>query len=40
MSLLMPAVHSVDTEYSPTETSDQMLVSRAKSGYTDAFVEL
>jgi RNA polymerase sigma-70 factor (ECF subfamily) len=36
----LPAVHSVDTEYSPTETSDEMLVSRAKSGDTDAFVEL
>ena len=40
MSLLVPAVQSVDTEYSPTETSDEMLVSRAKSGDTDAFVEL
>ncbi len=40
MSLLMPAVHSVDTEYSPTGTSDELLVSRVKSGDTDAFVEL
>lgn len=40
MSLGMPAVNSVDIEYSPTEMSDEMLVSRAKSGDTDAFVEL
>ncbi len=40
MSLPMPAIHSVDIEYSPTEMSDELLVSRAKSGDTDAFVEL
>ena len=40
MSLLIPAVHSVDTEYSPTEISDETLVSKVKSGDTDAFVEL
>jgi RNA polymerase sigma-70 factor, ECF subfamily len=40
MSLPMPAVNSVDIEYSPTEVSDEMLVSRAKSGDTDAFVAL
>jgi RNA polymerase sigma-70 factor, ECF subfamily len=40
MSLPMLAVNSVDMEYSPTEMNDEMLVSRAKSGDTDAFVEL
>ena len=40
MSLPMPAVNRVDIEYSPTEMSDEMLASRAKSGDTDAFVEL
>jgi RNA polymerase sigma factor (sigma-70 family) len=40
MSLTMPAVNGVDVEYSPTGMSDEMLVSRAKSGHTDAFVEL
>ena len=40
MSLLMPAAHSVDVEYSLTEMSDQMLVSRAKSEEAEAFVEL
>jgi RNA polymerase sigma-70 factor (ECF subfamily) len=40
MSLAMPALSSVDIEYSPTEMSDEMLASRAKSGDTDAFVEL
>ncbi len=40
MSLPMPAVNSVDMECSPTEMSDEMLVSSAKSGDTDAFVEL
>jgi RNA polymerase sigma-70 factor, ECF subfamily len=40
MSLLLPAVYNVDIEYSPAEMSDEMLVSRAKSGDTDAFVEL
>src|ERR1700751_840419 len=40
MSLPTPAVNSVDIEYSPTEMSDEMLVSRAKFGDTDAFVEL
>jgi RNA polymerase sigma-70 factor (ECF subfamily) len=40
MSLLIPAVHSVDTEYSPSEISDETLVSKVKSGDTDAFVEL
>ena len=40
MSLPMPAVNSVDIEYSPAEMSDEMLASRAKSGDTDAFVEL
>ena len=40
MSLTMPVVNSVAIEYSPTEMSDEMLASRAKSGDTDAFVEL
>jgi RNA polymerase sigma factor (sigma-70 family) len=40
MSLSMPAVNSVDIEYSPMEISDEMLTSRAKSGDADAFVEL
>jgi RNA polymerase sigma factor (sigma-70 family) len=40
MSLPMRVVNSVDVEYSPTEMSDAMLASRAKSGDTDAFVEL
>src|ERR1700691_2460448 len=40
MSLAMPAANSVDVEYSPTEMSDEMLASRAKSGDTNAFVEL
>jgi RNA polymerase sigma-70 factor (ECF subfamily) len=40
MSLPKPAVNSVDIEYSPTEMSDEMLASRAKSGDADAFVEL
>jgi RNA polymerase sigma factor (sigma-70 family) len=40
MSLPMPAVSSVDIEYRLTEMSDEMLVFRAKSGDTDAFVEL
>ncbi len=40
MSLPMQVVNSVDIEYSPTEVSDEMLASRAKSGDTDAFVEL
>src|SRR5271170_7013229 len=40
MSLPMPAVISIDMEYSPAEMSDSMLASRAKSGDTDAFVEL
>ncbi len=40
MSLPMPTVNSVDIEYSTTEMSDEMLVSRAKSGDTGAFVEL
>src|SRR3984885_12886347 len=40
MSLCMPAGNSVDIESSPMETSDEMLASRAKSGDTDAFVEL
>ena len=40
MSLSMPAVTSVHIEYSATEMSDEMLASRAKSGDTDAFVEL
>jgi RNA polymerase sigma-70 factor, ECF subfamily len=40
MSLPMPAANSVDIEYGPTEVSDEMLASRAKSGDTNAFVEL
>ncbi len=36
----MPAPNSVATEYSPAEMRDEMLVSRARSGDTDAFVEL
>ena len=40
MSLLMPVANSVDIEYSCTDMSDEMLASRAKSGDTDAFVEL
>ena len=40
MSLAMPAANSLDIEYSPTGLSDEMLASRAKSGDTDAFVEL
>ena len=40
MSLSMPVVNSVDIEYSPADMSDEMLASRAKSGDTDAFVEL
>jgi len=40
MSLPMPAVNSVDIEYSLPEMIDEMLASRAKSGDTDAFVEL
>jgi RNA polymerase sigma-70 factor (ECF subfamily) len=40
MSVPMPAVNTVDIEYCPTETSDEMLASRAKSGDMDAFVEL
>jgi RNA polymerase sigma-70 factor, ECF subfamily len=40
MSLTMPAINSVAIEYSATEMSDELLVSRAKSGDTDAFVEL
>ena len=40
MSLTTAAVNSVDIKYNPAEMSDEMLVSRAKSGDTDAFVEL
>jgi RNA polymerase sigma-70 factor (ECF subfamily) len=40
MSLPMPTVNSVDIEYSLMEMSDERLVSKAKSGDTDAFVEL
>jgi RNA polymerase sigma-70 factor, ECF subfamily len=40
MNLPMPAVNIVDMEYCPMEMSDEMLASRAKSGDTDAFVEL
>jgi RNA polymerase sigma factor (sigma-70 family) len=40
MSLAMPAVNSVESEYSQKELSDEMLAFRAKSGDTDAFVEL
>src|ERR1700734_4154107 len=40
MSLPMPAVNSVDIEYSLMVMSDEMLASKAKSGDTDAFVEL
>jgi RNA polymerase sigma factor (sigma-70 family) len=40
MNLQMTAVNSVDIEYSPMKISDEMLASRAKSGDTDAFVEL
>src|ERR1700677_729134 len=40
MSLPMPAAHRGDIEYSRTEMGDEMLASRAKSGDTDAFVEL
>ena len=40
MSLTMSALNSVDIEHSPSEMSDEMLASRAKSGDTDAFVEL
>ena len=40
MSLPMPAANSVDIEYSETEMGDEMLASKAKSGDTDAFVEL
>jgi RNA polymerase sigma-70 factor, ECF subfamily len=40
MSLAMPALNSVDMQYSPKEMSDEILTFRAKSGDTDAFVEL
>ena len=40
MSLPMPTVNSVDTEYSLMVMGDEMLASKAKSGDTDAFVEL
>ena len=40
MSLPMPTVNSVDIEYSLMVMSDEMLASKAKSGDTDAFVEL
>jgi RNA polymerase sigma factor (sigma-70 family) len=40
MSLAVPAVIIVATEDSPMEMCDEMLASRAKSGDTDAFVEL
>lgn len=40
MSLPMPALSSVDNQYSPKEMCDAILASRAKSGDTDAFVEL
>jgi hypothetical protein len=40
MSLPMPAVNSTDIQPGPTEMSDEMLASRAKSGETAAFVEL
>ena len=40
MSPPMPAVNSVDIEYSPTEMSDEMLASKARAGDADAFVEL
>jgi RNA polymerase sigma-70 factor (ECF subfamily) len=36
----MPTVNSVDIEYSLMVMSDEMLASKAKSGDTDAFVEL
>jgi RNA polymerase sigma-70 factor (ECF subfamily) len=40
MSLLMRAVTIPDVEYGLTEMSDERLVSRAKSGDENAFVEL
>jgi RNA polymerase sigma-70 factor, ECF subfamily len=40
MSLLMSAVSSIHVEYDRTEMSDEMLVSIAKSGDANAFVEL
>jgi RNA polymerase sigma factor (sigma-70 family) len=40
LSLTTPAVNSVDIEDSPMQMSDEMLASRAKSGDTNAFVEL
>jgi RNA polymerase sigma-70 factor (ECF subfamily) len=40
MSLLMSALGSAHIEYDETEMSDEMLVSLAKSGEANAFVEL
>jgi RNA polymerase sigma factor (sigma-70 family) len=40
MSLPMPTVNSVDIEYSLMELSNEMLASKAKSGDTNAFVQL
>ena len=40
MSLLMSAVSNDEIEYGPMETSDEVLVSTAKSGDANAFVEL
>ena len=40
MSLSMSVANSVAIEYSCTDMSDEMLACRAKSGDTDAFVEL
>ena len=40
ISLSMPVANSLEIGYSSTEMSDEMLASRAKSGDTDAFVEL
>jgi RNA polymerase sigma-70 factor, ECF subfamily len=40
MSLSMPAASSIDIDYRETAPSDEVLVSMAKSGDADAFVEL
>jgi RNA polymerase sigma-70 factor, ECF subfamily len=40
MSLSMPVLNRVEIDYSSADMSDEMLASRAKSGDTDAFVEL
>ena len=40
MGLLMSSVNGVETEYGVTELSDEKLVSIAKSGSANAFVEL